>query len=243
VTTADIPELTPGSVQVWWAQVADADRAPMTLLSVAERSRRDTYRQQIDQDRFAIGALLVRLLLAVHTATDAATLPVDRTCEICARPHGRPTLPGSDLRVSVSHAGDRIAVACGRVAALGVDVEPAAPPADAAAMLRAVLSPDEHTEPERFMSYWTRKESVLKATGDGLRVPMTDVTVTAADLPPALLAFRGRPDLPDRTTMATLSPGGDYIASLAVIDVPDLGVSEHTASNLMARFVTEMDAR
>jgi 4'-phosphopantetheinyl transferase len=243
VTNADVPELPAGGVQAWWASPADARSLPVASLSPIERARRDAYRQGVDRDRFTVGAVLVRLLLAAHTSRDAATLAIDRTCPVCAKPHGRPRLAGAGVEVSVSHAGDRVVVACGRVPALGVDVEPAVAPADVRAMVEAVLSPAESAAPEHFLSYWTRKEAVLKATGDGLRVPMADVTVTAADLPPALLAFRGRPDLPQRTTMATLAAGDGYLAALAVIDASEFIVTEHTASTLLARFVADMDAR
>lgn len=242
-TSASVPVLRPGACQVWWASPTDARTAHLALLSPIERERRDAYRQETDRNRFTVGATLIRLLLAAHTGTDPAALPIDRTCDGCDRPHGRPRLPGSGIEVSVSHAGDRVVVACGRVPALGVDVEPARVPDDARALLRSVASPDERAEPGDVLGYWTRKEAVLKATGDGLRVPMTDVTVTAPHLPPALLAFRNRPDLPARTAMVALAPGDGYLAALAAIDAPGLAVTEHTASTWLLRAVAEMDSR
>jgi 4'-phosphopantetheinyl transferase len=238
-----IPPLGPGECQVWWATPADARPAHVALLSEIERERREAYRFDADQNRFAIGATLVRLLLAANTGSDPVGLPIDRTCPGCGEPHGRPRLPGSGVEVSVSHSGDRIAVACGRVAAIGVDVESTTRPVDVASLLRRVLSPDETGGPGDFTSFWTRKEAVLKATGDGLNVPMTDVTVTGADLAPALLDFRGRPDLAARMRMATLAPGGDYAAVLAVIDEPSMTVTEHTASILLERYVTNEPQR
>ncbi len=225
---------------MWWATPADARPAHLTLLNDVERGRREAYRFEADQNRFTIGAILVRLLLAANVGGDPGALVIDRTCPGCGEMHGRPRLPGSGVEVSISHSGDRVAVAVGRVTGLGVDVEQTERPVDVAGLLRRVLSPDETGGPEDFTSFWTRKEAVLKATGDGLNVPMTDVTVTGADLAPALLAFRGRPELPARMRMATLSPGDGYAAALAVIDEPSMTVTEHTASILLERCVTDV---
>jgi 4'-phosphopantetheinyl transferase len=45
-----------------------------------------------------------------------------------------------------------------------------------------------------FLRYWTRKEAVLKATGDGLRVPMDELVVSAPEEAAELRSWRGRPD-------------------------------------------------
>ena len=39
----------------------------------------------------------------------------------------------------------------------------------------------------RFFRYWVAKEAVLKATGDGLRTPMTALSMSPADEPPVLV--------------------------------------------------------
>jgi 4'-phosphopantetheinyl transferase len=143
-----------------------------------------------------------------------------------------------DIAVSVSHAADRVAVACGRVPALGVDVEAVVDRATARRLARMVLEPREATpqlDPVDFTRYWTRKEAVLKATGDGLDVPMTDLAVALPHLPPALAFFAGRPDLPARTRMVALSPGPGYEATLAVIDaLAEPETTEQDASALLA---------
>jgi 4'-phosphopantetheinyl transferase len=69
-----------------------------------------------------------------------------------------------------------------------------------------------------FLRHWVRKEAVLKATGDGLRVPMTDLTVSAPDEPPRLIRWAGRPELPSRVALADLNCDAAYAASLAMVD-------------------------
>jgi 4'-phosphopantetheinyl transferase len=83
-----------------------------------------------------------------------------------------------------------------------------------------------------FLRYWVRKESVLKATGEGLRVPMTDLTVSAPDEPPTLVRWTGRPELPSRVDMADLECEAAYAASLAMVD-GRLAIHEFNASTIL----------
>src|SRR5690606_21175696 len=108
------------------------------------------------------------------------------------------------LRLSWSHSGDRVVVAVTPGTEVGVDVERIVPHARETAERvlrepeRAVLAAlPEPRRPAGFVRYWTRKEALLKATGDGLAVPPALLHVTAPDAPPRLLSWSG-PDRPDR---------------------------------------------
>jgi 4'-phosphopantetheinyl transferase len=82
-----------------------------------------------------------------------------------------------------------------------------------------------------FFTYWTRKEAVVKATGDGLAVPLRRVRVTPPGVAPALLAY------PDRTLtvqMRDLAPGPGYAAALAVVTGAPVEVRERPAAGLLA---------
>lgn len=235
-----LPPLAGNQCQVWWARPGDAREAHLALLDPVERERRAAFHRQVDRDRFTVGAALLRLVVAGHAGADPAALAVDRSCAHCGRPHGKPDAPGTGLAVSVSHAGDRVAVACGRFPHVGVDVEERS---DAAAeeLAGRVLAPGESAGTGGFFTYWTRKEAVLKATGDGLRVPMTEVVVSAPDEPPAVLGFAPRPELVGRFAMATLHPGEGYAAALAVLraDGPALPAGRVTERWVTEQWVTE----
>jgi 4'-phosphopantetheinyl transferase len=233
-----LPPLGPDHCQVWWARPEPLSRAGARLLDDIERARYQRFAQEADRARFATAAVLMRLLLANHLDLPAQRVRIHRLCPQCGRGHGRPRPMSGDIAVSVSHAADRVAVACGRVPALGVDVEAVVDRATARRLARMVLEPREATpqlDPVDFTRYWTRKEAVLKATGDGLDVPMTDLAVALPHLPPALAFFAGRPDLPARTRMVALSPGPGYEATLAVIDaLAEPETTEQDASALLA---------
>lgn len=115
-----------------------------------------------------------------------------------AGPHGKPYLTDAPVEFSISHSGELVAVALCADTPVGVDVERitalAEPPLPVLSE-RERAAFDRVPGPERavaFTSYWVRKEAVLKATGEGLRVDPARLTVSAPDRPAELLAWRGR---------------------------------------------------
>jgi 4'-phosphopantetheinyl transferase len=166
----------------WLAELSMWSPALDEHLDGAERARADRYRSTDDRRRFVLGVALLKRVAGVDT--------VVRTCHQCGGPHGRPLVPGSGLHVSVAHAGAHVAVATTTAGPVGIDIERtdrAVPPAG------AVVAPGEPvTRPEDLFVYWCRKESVVKATGDGLRVSLTDVHVSPADRPACLLDYRNQ---------------------------------------------------
>ncbi|MEV0283742.1 hypothetical protein AB0H36_06415 [Kribbella sp. NPDC050820] len=100
------------------------DSKLLDLLDDRDRLRIDRIAGEADRARILIGAALLRSVAGSMLGIPAREVVVDRTCPECGGWHGRPTLPGTDLDVSVSHSGMVVAVAVlpggGRV---GVDVE------------------------------------------------------------------------------------------------------------------------
>lgn len=211
------------------------------LLDPAERGRRDGYRRDADRARFTVAAALLRLVGGVHVGVAPDRLAIRRSCPDCARPHGKPVLPAAGWECSVSHSADRVAVAIGRTGPLGVDVEALGGRTGDrdAGMAGLVLAEDEaaelarYAQPDGLLTYWTRKEAVLKATGEGLRIGLRQVVVSPPDAPPALVRSGHDAGLPARAQLRTLSPGDGYLACLAVLDVPAPDVTEIDATALL----------
>ena len=228
-----IPRLWPGECQVWWARPLTTTR-PETLadlLDPVEITRRNALHRDADRARFTVAAALLRLVAGAHLGVEPRRLVISRACPDCERPHGRPTLPAEGWECSVSHSGDRVAVAIGPTGRLGVDVEAVERHRDTD-VRGLVLGPEEQAGTDDVLTYWVRKEAVLKATGEGLRVPLTDVVVSAPDAPPRLIRAH-RADLPGRTSLRTLHPGDGYRACLAVLDTAGADVTEHEAADLL----------
>jgi 4'-phosphopantetheinyl transferase len=220
---------------VWWVDPAVAPDWCERLLSEPERRRAESFRQAAPRRRFVAATALLKVTVAGWTGGDPFGVEVRRACPDCAEPHGRPEIVGGAVHVSLSHSGDRVAVALCADGPVGVDVEQVSD-VDFETMLEFVLGDAERrafgelegraARRRAFLRYWTRKESVLKATGDGLRIPMRHVTLGPPDEPPRLTGFTGRPDLVGAAHLTDLRPGPGYVGALTVLAAAPVRVRE-----------------
>jgi 4'-phosphopantetheinyl transferase len=216
---------------VWFADVELERPAHRALLDPAETARRVAFQRDADKALFTLGAALLRLIGARETGATPEALRVDRSCRQCGGPHGKPSIVGVDLHVSVSHSGGKVALAVTRAAPIGVDIEVVGEH-DIEELARLVLTPDEKvSRVEDFFTYWCRKESVIKATGDGLRVPLKQVVVSPVDQRAALVSYRGAPLA---TSMRDLRIEPGYAAALTLLARGDLEMHTHDAARLLS---------
>jgi 4'-phosphopantetheinyl transferase len=207
----------PQRCTVWWAAPLAPDSVPalVDLLDEHERDRLARFRRPADRARYLAAHALARLVLAPLIGRDAGDLAFDRTCR-CGEPHGKPVLPGGP-GFSLSHAGDLVGVAVRPDGPVGLDVEQARAVADLAALADHVGSPTERArgdaEATAFFRMWTRKEALLKATGDGLGAPMTAITL-AADRP-AVERWTGPSAPPGPMWLHDLTPAPGHPAAVA----------------------------
>ncbi|GMA27185.1 4'-phosphopantetheinyl transferase family protein [Arenivirga flava] len=138
--------------------------APADLAAAEERVREE------DRRRTLAGRLALRLLAGRRICERPAALTVDRSCDRCGAPHGRPRLAG--LSASTSTSGDRVLVAVGPPdAELGVDVQ-VVPERLWDGFDEYALHPSERRaglDAAERIRLWAEKEAVLKAAGHGLR--------------------------------------------------------------------------
>jgi 4'-phosphopantetheinyl transferase len=213
------------------------------LLDAGERDRRSRLRRDADRDRFTVGCALLRTLVGAFTGVSPAAVLLDRTCPDCDQPHGKPVPRNAGtLECSVSHSGDRVVVAVSERAAIGVDVEVVAAKIDDG-LAERVLRPSELTaltslpaadRARGFATYWTRKEAILKATGDGLRIAPELFGVSAPLEPPTVLEVDAEANLPRAVSLHTLTPGTGHVAALAVIGGPPSALVELNATALLS---------
>jgi len=143
--------------------------------SAARRARAGAagrFRREVDAARYLAAHALTRVVLGDRLARDPADLVFDRTCR-CGEPHGKPTLAGGP-GFSFTHAGAVVGVAVLDGGPVGLDVEPVRAMPDLDGVARHVGAP---AEPAAFFRAWTRKEALLKATGDGLASPMAAIVL------------------------------------------------------------------
>jgi 4'-phosphopantetheinyl transferase len=92
------------------------------------------------------------------------------------------------LQFSMSHSAGLALFAFGRFGEVGVDIERISTFPEMMELAAMNFTPAElqelagcpgKTRPELFFSYWVRKEAVLKASGDGLGIPLNRVDVSS----------------------------------------------------------------
>ncbi|MGH3466192.1 MAG: alpha/beta fold hydrolase [Thermocrispum sp.] len=174
------PVATPAAdeIHVWRASL---DRMPRVCsavdeLSPREQARSTAFRHDVDRRRYVGRCVLLRRLLRRYGADLGRR-------EIPTGPHGKPYVQRpAGLRFSLSHSRGTLLVALAREQEIGVDVERLRPMVNFEAFCDGALTNAENAEvaaePEESqllagLRFWTAKEAVLKATGDGLGVEPT----------------------------------------------------------------------
>jgi 4'-phosphopantetheinyl transferase len=205
-------------VTVDWSEPVDSPKV-VDHLDDVEMVRWSKYQKSADRSRYATARWLLKRRIA--EITGSRRVRIDFTCPHCGRSHGAPRLPANpDLHLSVSHSGNRVAVAVSTVP-VGIDLEPMHPLENtaietlvlSASEQSALASMSEGDRPLALLKTWVRKEALLKAAGIGLNYPMTMVTLADCGHGPEVVewALDGHPWLTD------LSLGTGYVCSLAAI--------------------------
>jgi len=216
---------------VWLASTEQFRNSHIGILSESEMRRREAYVREPDRVRFTLGAALLRLAAARELAVEPTRVPIDRACPECGKPHGKPRLPGTGLHVSVSHSEQVVGVAVTSLAEVGVDVEAVGTGEVVETLRHTCLDPEEPVrERADFYTYWCRKESVVKATGDGLRIPLTKVRVSPANEPARLVSYAGSVLT---AVVADIDVGPGYRGAVTVLTGDDLAVDVRGAEALL----------
>ena len=161
----------------------DPDEAPLTP---AELRRAGTFAAPSMQRRFVASRQAARRFVAGLAGVEPAAVAADYQCPECGpdavHSHGVPQYrSGGDrlqFQASFSRSGEWLLAGAAATAALGIDLADLAgfgdPGLDAVISTAAEQAQSDAAAPGsralRQAQLWTRKEAVLKATGDGLRI-------------------------------------------------------------------------
>ena len=141
-----------------------------SLLNPAELVRAGKYLQKKDHDRFIVSRGAQRIILGWYLSAPPEQL------EFVLGDNKKPHLFGKNgnlLHYNVSHSGDWIVLAIA-ASEIGIDVEFVDETFKFQEILPDNFSKEEaayinhENSTERFFTLWTRKEAILKATGQGL---------------------------------------------------------------------------
>ncbi len=222
-----IKKISADEVHVWaWSFAGSGEPAgrDLGILNDYERQRVARYRFPPDQIRYAVCHANMRRILGSYLLLAPESLNFLEGSG--GKPHLADQAPGNSLCFNLSHSKGTalLAVSLGRE--LGVDVEDLRPIEPAVA--ERFFSPAEvtrlstlsgHEWLKAFYRCWTRKESILKAEGAGLRIPLDSFDVSLlAEERAALLAARPESKLTKAWRLHHLAPAEEVMGALAVAE-------------------------
>lgn len=206
-----------------FSELTDREKEFAALLDQEELTRAHQYVFDKDRIRSVISRGLTRKLIASYL-----NIPPD-LLRFAYGPFGKPALPhemnSEDFVFNVSHSGDQYLLAVSRRNEIGVDIERIRPVPQMRDIIRRDAAHSERVEfsrlteedkPAGFFRWWTRKEALIKATGDGASaaLPEFETGVSAQDDPTRVALITGS------VWVTSLSLETGYASAVAVRD-PD----------------------
>lgn len=207
-----------------WRIALDLAQDPSGLdgmLSADERHRAGRFRFERDRRRAIVRRAALRQILGQYVGTSPVEL------KFAYEPQGKPVLDGTwaaqGWHFNLSFSNERALCAIARQP-LGIDIEWHRPVVHAALVAKHFFTPAEvrlQTEATAdvdriFLTHWTRKESLIKATGSGLSVPLNSFDVRAvSDVPHWQVTLADAAGRQSAWWLCDLAPSPQYIAALA----------------------------
>src|SRR3954467_4192670 len=176
------------------------------LLSKDEITRADRFVFEPDRMRFVASHGRLRMILGAYCATHPKDLVFD------SGSHGKPYLgkPSLPVQFNLSHSGLRAALVVTRTMRCGIDIEHVRSEiSDQAIAVRFFCARENEwlqslPSDQRILGFfrlWSVKESILKADGKGMSIPLADVDTS---------------NILSRTSQYVSLPNGDRELSLCV---------------------------
>lgn len=225
-----IAPLHDDEVQVWRLRVdlegqTHAAAEPIAeVVTADERDRAARFRFEADRQRFLQGRLILRTFLGHHLGI------TPRDVVFVRGEFGKPEVEVQSpvatgtLRFNLAHSGEWLLFALAWNRELGVDVEHHRTMSDAIQIARRFFAPpevaalealDASLHHDTFFRVWTRKEAIVKATGQGISAGLDRFAVSsdASDYV-TLRGLDGDP-LWNRWTIHGLDMPQNYTAAIA----------------------------
>ena len=194
------------------------------ILSVDELERAKRFHFERDKKRFIVSRGILRNILSYYLGISPQKIIFEYTSQ------GKPVIaskPGEvPYRFNLCHSGELALYAVSPGRNIGVDTERVRDDVSVDQVSQKFYSHDEISALENtyekdrsrlFFQYWTRKEALLKATGEGISFPMDkcDVSlISGSVLSPVILS--GNNEEGSRFYVQDLFPGNGYVAAIAI---------------------------
>jgi 4'-phosphopantetheinyl transferase len=218
-------------VHVWAAplSVTTADLAAFAgMLSTSERERAAKFKFDVHRNRFIAGRGWLRSILGRYLQTDPALL--DFTYSKLGKPALSLSFESARLDFNLAHSEDVALLAVTQLGPVGVDVECIRPIKNVEDLVARFFSRRENEifqklpldkRPAAFFNLWTRKEALLKATGEGIAGGLDRVEVSfLADEPARLLALPEGSGEATQWSLSELMPASGFCGAIAIRSKP-----------------------
>ncbi|MCQ3830855.1 4'-phosphopantetheinyl transferase superfamily protein [Microbulbifer elongatus] len=169
---------------------SDACRALGALLSEDERARQQRYRSSDARHQFLLSRVLLRRVLGSISGERP------RSLQFHVAKSGKPQLVQEpELRFSLSHSGQWIALTVSCETDIGVDIEQPVRPRNFLGIANQYFHPDEQSLltssppellPVHFYRLWTMKEAFFKSRGTGLSEGLSRINLAGFHLGQAI---------------------------------------------------------
>ncbi|MDZ4857897.1 MAG: 4'-phosphopantetheinyl transferase superfamily protein [Candidatus Hydrogenedentes bacterium] len=218
------PELRAGDVHVWKIPLNQTPAVICALsraLASDERERAARFHFEKGRQQYIVSRGALRELLGGYLGESAAAIRFDYS------PRGKPgldTAHASDIAFNLTHSGALALAAFARGARVGVDIERMRDEFDSQRIADRFFTPEESAalrgadESERLLRFaeqWTRKESFIKARGEGLSFPLDAFSILLEGEELALRIAQS-PVEAGRWTVRDLEIDEGYAAALCV---------------------------
>ncbi len=184
----------------------------INFLSPSERNRADGYHFLKDKNRFIICRTILKILLAEHIGLDVDKIILDTHF------NKKPYLSSHpSVFFNVTHAGDYAIIAIAK-SPIGVDIEYVNKSFDYEEILpnifnkieidEVINSNDKHLT---FYRFWTRKEAIVKAIGNGIDENFSKIPITEGihSIPSSLIGDY------KNVQVISFNLNNDYVGALA----------------------------
>jgi 4'-phosphopantetheinyl transferase len=223
-STLKLPE---DEVHVWRADleaIRGAEPRWREILSSEELKRAARFHFVADRQRFIAARALLRTILAAYLSRDPKDLSFVYSQK--QKPSLGEKHASSGIAFNISHSGGVALLAFARKREIGVDVEQVRTDVEVETIAGRFFSTHEQQQLaavpqekkcESFFRCWTRKEAYIKATGDGLSLPLHQFDVSVlSETGDALLATRPNSSEAAEWSLREVPAGLGYVAALCV---------------------------
>ncbi|GGI25682.1 4'-phosphopantetheinyl transferase family protein [Pedobacter mendelii] len=134
----------------------------MLVLTDDELNKASKFKQESDTKRYVIGKFCTKMILAKMMNKKPADIHFEFS------EYKKPYI--NDINFNISHSGDYVVIAFSTYS-VGIDIEAINPVLDYQELIHQCFNGEEIKkiiDLDSFYLFWTRKESLLKATGEGL---------------------------------------------------------------------------